>query len=110
MSVLRIGESVSRLRSDALIYLLKLPPKKSESCPRGSAANKRENFPRSLHYLTITELERSHAELRRALVLAGREIRRLNIGRTANPVLNTLRAVLRTSPLKSFRFLAGNLL
>jgi hypothetical protein len=43
----------------------------------------------------MTELERSHAELRGALILAGREIRRPNFGRQDNPVLEKLRAVLK---------------
>jgi hypothetical protein len=43
----------------------------------------------------VTELERSHAELRGALILAGREIRRLNFGRKDSPVLAQLRKVMR---------------
>jgi hypothetical protein len=45
--------------------------------------------------LTVTDLERSHSELRAALIIAGREIRRLNFGRRDNPVLNKMREVMR---------------
>jgi hypothetical protein len=37
----------------------------------------------------------SHAGLRGALIVAGREIRKLNLGRKNNPVLLQLRTVLR---------------
>jgi hypothetical protein len=40
----------------------------------------------------VTDLERSHNELRAALIVAGREIRRLNFGKRDNAVL---RATLR---------------
>lgn len=43
----------------------------------------------------MTEFERSHAELRGALILAGREIRRLHFGKVTSPVLMKLRALLR---------------
>ena len=43
----------------------------------------------------MTDLERSHAELRAAVILAGKEIRKLNFGKRDNPVLQTLRRVLR---------------
>jgi hypothetical protein len=43
----------------------------------------------------VTDLERSHSELRAALIIAGREIRRLNFGKRDNAVLNKLRAALR---------------
>jgi hypothetical protein len=43
----------------------------------------------------MTALERSHRELRAAMIVAGREIRKLNFGRRDNPVLARLRAVLR---------------
>jgi hypothetical protein len=43
----------------------------------------------------MTELERSHAELRAAVILAGKEIRKLNFGRADSPVLAVLRRVLR---------------
>ena len=45
----------------------------------------------------MTDLERSHAELRAALRLAGREIRKLNFGRADSPTLKLLRKVLRES-------------
>jgi hypothetical protein len=45
----------------------------------------------------VTDLERSHHELRAALILAGKEIKRLNFGRTDNPVLVKLRQILRES-------------
>ena len=43
----------------------------------------------------MTELERSHAELRAAVILAGKEIRKLNFGRADSPVLAVLGRVLR---------------
>jgi hypothetical protein len=43
----------------------------------------------------MTDLERSHAELRAAIILAGKEIRKLNFGKRDAPVLKTLRRVLR---------------
>jgi hypothetical protein len=49
----------------------------------------------STHIGRLAELERSHAELWAALILAGREIRRLNFGRAESVVLKKLRAVLR---------------
>jgi hypothetical protein len=45
----------------------------------------------------MTELQRSHAELRAAVMLAGKEIRKLNFGRANSPVLAVLRRVLRES-------------
>ena len=43
----------------------------------------------------MTDLERSHTELRAALILAGKEIRKLNFGKRNTLVLQTLRHVLR---------------
>lgn len=43
----------------------------------------------------MTDLERSHAELRAAVILARKEIRYLNFGRSDSPVLGVLRRVLR---------------
>jgi hypothetical protein len=43
----------------------------------------------------MTELQRSHAELRAAVMPAGKEIRKLNFGRADSPVLALLRRVLR---------------
>jgi len=43
----------------------------------------------------VTDLERSHSELRAALIIAGRKIRRLNFGRRDNPVPNKMRDVIR---------------
>jgi hypothetical protein len=43
----------------------------------------------------VTDLERSHRELRAAPIIAGREIRRLNFGKHDNAALNKLRATLR---------------
>jgi hypothetical protein len=43
------------------------------------------------------ELLRSHAELRAALILAGKRIRKLNFGKRDDPVLPVLRRVLRES-------------
>ena len=47
----------------------------------------------------MTELQLSHAELRAAVILAGKEIRKLNFGRANSPVLAILRRVLRESPV-----------
>lgn len=43
----------------------------------------------------MTELERSHDELRAALIVAGKHIRKLSFGRKDDPVLQVLRWVLR---------------
>ena len=43
----------------------------------------------------MTDLQRSHAELRAAVMLAGKEIRKLNFGRADSLVLALLRRVLR---------------
>ncbi|MGI9072478.1 MAG: hypothetical protein ACR2JB_14450 [Bryobacteraceae bacterium] len=43
----------------------------------------------------IAELETSNAELRAAVMLAGKEIRKLNFGRRDSPVLKLLRRTLR---------------
>lgn len=43
----------------------------------------------------MTDLELSHAELRAALMLAGKQIVKLNFGRKDDPVLQILRRVLR---------------
>jgi len=45
----------------------------------------------------MTDLQRSHAELRAVVVLAGKEIRKLNFGRADSPLLVVLRRVLRES-------------
>ena len=45
----------------------------------------------------MTELQRSHSELRAAVILAGKEIRKVNFGRADSPVLAILRRVLRES-------------
>ena len=45
----------------------------------------------------MTDLERSHAELRAAVILAGKHIRKLSFGRKDDPVLTILRRVLRDS-------------
>lgn len=49
------------------------------------------------HYFNMakSDLQRSHDDLRAALLIAGKEIRKLNFGRTDTPVLNLLRRVLR---------------
>ena len=51
----------------------------------------------------MTDLERSHAELRTALILAAREIRKLNFGKSDTPVLQTLRRVLLESRAAAIR-------
>lgn len=43
----------------------------------------------------MTDLERSHAELRAALILAGKRIVKLNFGKRDDPTLALLRRVLR---------------
>ena len=45
----------------------------------------------------MTDLQLFHAELRAAVILAGKEIRKLNFGRADSPVLAILRRVLRES-------------
>lgn len=57
------------------------------------------------HYLFVTDLERSNNELRAALILAGKEIRKLNFGKSDTPLLQKLREVLRSSqqPLHALR-------
>lgn len=45
--------------------------------------------------MTMTDLERSHTELRAAVILAGKQIRKLSFGRRDDPVLPILRRVLR---------------
>jgi hypothetical protein len=45
----------------------------------------------------MTALELSRADLRAALILAGKEVRKLNFGRKDTPLLRTLRRVLRES-------------
>ena len=45
----------------------------------------------------MTELQHSHAELRAAVMLAGKGIRKLNFGKADSPMLATLRRVLRDS-------------
>ena len=50
-----------------------------------------------LSNMAMTDLQRSHAELRAAVILAGKEIRKLNFGRADSPVLAILRRVLRDS-------------
>jgi hypothetical protein len=42
-----------------------------------------------------SDLQRSHDELRAALVTAGKEIRKLNFGKRDAPVLQLMRRVLR---------------
>jgi hypothetical protein len=45
----------------------------------------------------MTDLQGTRAELRAAVILAGKEIRKLNFGRADSPVLAILRRVLRES-------------
>jgi hypothetical protein len=45
----------------------------------------------------MTDLQRSHAELRAAVIIATKEICRLNSGSAVSPVLSKLRRVLRKS-------------
>jgi hypothetical protein len=55
-----------------------------------------------LHYVLakeLTELERSHADLRAAVIMAGKHIKKLNFGRKYDPVLARLRKVLREARL-----------
>jgi hypothetical protein len=39
----------------------------------------------------LSDLLRSHAELRAAVILAGKELRKLHFGKQTNPVLSILR-------------------
>jgi hypothetical protein len=55
-----------------------------------------ENIRDPGHYSTLTDLERSNAELRAAVRLVGKRIRKLQFGRrNDDPVLVKLREVLR---------------
>ena len=47
--------------------------------------------------VTMTDAERTNAELRAAIIIAGKRIVRLNFGRRNDPVLTILRRVLRES-------------
>jgi hypothetical protein len=51
----------------------------------------------------VTDLEQSHAELRAALMLAGKQIVKLNFGKRDDPVLPVLRRVLRDARLAAKR-------
>jgi hypothetical protein len=51
----------------------------------------------------VTDLERCNSELRAALILAGKEIRKLNFGRSDTPLLRELREVLRDSRIVAAR-------
>jgi hypothetical protein len=53
--------------------------------------------PDTLIGMAMTDLQRSHAELRAAVILAGKEIRKLNFGRADSPMLAVLRKTLRES-------------
>jgi hypothetical protein len=46
----------------------------------------------------VTDLERSHVELRAALMLAGKQLVKLSFGKRDDPVLPILRRVLRDAP------------
>jgi hypothetical protein len=50
-----------------------------------------------MHYVKATDIERSHTELRAAVILACQEIRKLNLGCMDSPVLKTLSEVLRAA-------------
>jgi len=50
------------------------------------------------------DLLRSHHELRAALVVAGRQIRKLNFGRKDDPVLPLLRQILREARVVARQF------
>lgn len=52
---------------------------------------------RALPQMPMTDLQLSHAELRAALILAGKEIRKLNFGKSDTPLLRLLRRTLRES-------------
>jgi hypothetical protein len=54
-----------------------------------------------------SDLLRSHDELRAALVIAGKEIRKLNFGRSDTPVLKLLRRVLREARIAKADAIAG---
>jgi hypothetical protein len=59
------------------------------------SCNASENTGRRDRYPFVTDLERSHSGLRAAVIIAGREIRRLNFGRRDNLVLVKMREVVR---------------
>ena len=70
----RIGEQKDRIKKGGLL-----------SCP----------LPADLS--SMTDLERTNAELRAAVILAGKRIVKLNFGRREDPLLPILRRVLRES-------------
>jgi hypothetical protein len=49
----------------------------------------------------MTHLERSNAELRAVLILAGLEIRKLNFGKRNTPLLRKMREVLRAARVEA---------
>jgi hypothetical protein len=55
-----------------------------------------------------SDLLRSHDKLRAALLVAGKEIRKLNFGRSDTPVLKLLRRVLREARAVAKAESAGN--
>jgi hypothetical protein len=55
-----------------------------------------------------SDLQRSHDDLRAALVVAGKEIRKLNFGKRDTPVLQLLRRVLREARAVAKAERAGN--
>jgi hypothetical protein len=57
------------------------------------------SFVPTLH--NMTHLERSNAELRAALILAGLEIRKLNFGKRDTPLLHKMREVLRAARVEA---------
>lgn len=54
-----------------------------------------EKFPPLIPPDGVNDLERSHAEVRAALIIAGKRIRKLSFGKRDDPVLTLLRRVLR---------------
>lgn len=56
----------------------------------------------------LRRLLNSHAELRAALIMAGKQIRRLNFGKSDNKMLVLLRRTLRESRVVSSQFEKSN--
>jgi hypothetical protein len=61
-----------------------------------------------LQYMAQSDLLRSHDELRAALLVAGKEIRKLNFGKRDTPILKLLRQVLREARAVAKAERAGN--
>jgi hypothetical protein len=85
-----IGRNIRR--DVTLREMLRIP-----RVPREDATGLKPVLPPPADRILMTDLERANAELRGALILAGKRIVKLNFGRREDPVLQILRRVLRES-------------